>query len=331
MNLRKQRILGMLQGVALGDAMGMPTEVMSQKTIKKNHPNGVNELFPSEKGGPFQRDLPAGSITDDTVNTLLLCKMLIDSKGKIEVRKFIDSLIEWTQDSEMSQYVAGPSTMRALNSIQKGTPLTKAGIMGTTNGAAMKISPVGIVYDYHKPNNLVEAVTKICLPTHNTKVAIAGACIVAAIDSYVVRGGADFEKIWQLADDFAHKGLNYGFDYPSADLIYKIQQAKRIVDNTTQKDIFLKRLYSEIGSGMQTIETIPCVLAIIQFTQGDAWKTAKIAATIGGDTDTIGSIATGICGGMYPDSIPRNLINKIEKVNQLDLSRISERLYMITD
>ena len=69
MNLSKQRVLGMLKGVALGDAMGMPTEVMSQQTIKKNHPNGVNGLFPSEKGGPFQRDLPAGSITDDTVTS----------------------------------------------------------------------------------------------------------------------------------------------------------------------------------------------------------------------------------------------------------------------
>lgn len=328
MNLSKQRVLGMLQGVALGDAMGMPTEVMSQQTIKKNHPNGVNGLFPSEKGEPFQRDLPAGSITDDTVNTLLLSKMLIENKGKIEVKKFIHSLIKWTQDSEMSQYVAGPSTMRALSSIRKGTPLAQAGIMGTTNGAAMKISPIGVVYDYHKPDDLVEAVAKICLPTHNTQIAIAGACVVAAIDSYVVRGGTNLKKMWLLANEFAHRGLGYGFDYPSADLIYKIQQAKQIVDNTTQKDILLKRLYSEIGSGMQTIETIPCVLAIIQFTQGDAWETAKMAATIGGDTDTIGSIATGICGGMHPESVPLNLIGRIEKTNKFDLSNISEQLYI---
>ena len=325
----KKRVLGILQGVSLGDAMGMPTEVLSQELIREKFPNGIHELLGSVIGGPYKRDLPAGSITDDTVNTLLVCKMLIKNNGKIDSRQFIESLIRWTQDSNMAQYVAGPSTKSAIKAIQNGLPLEKAGITGTTNGAAMKISPVGIVFDYKNASTLLKAVSAICMPTHNTSIAIAGASAIAAIDSYVARGGTKISTIWQIATDFAQKGSLYGFKFPSADLVFRINQAKAIVQTSRTRTVLLSRLYQEVGSGMETIETIPCVLAIVDFAKADAWKAAQLAAEIGWDTDTIGSIATGICGGIRPDSIPTSKIARIEKVNQINLNYISEQLFKV--
>ena len=300
----KKKVLGILQGVSLGDAMGMPTEVLPQELIREKFPSGIHELLGSVSGGPYKRDLPAGSITDDTVNTLLVCKMLIKNNGKIDSRQFIESLIRWTQDSNMSQYVAGPSTKSAIKAIQNGLPLEKAGITGTTNGAAMKISPVGIVFDYKNASALIKAVSAICMPTHNTSIAIAGASAIAAIDSYVARGGTKIGTIWQIAMDFAQKGSLYGFKFPSADLVFRIKQAKAVVQ-------------------------IPCVLAIVDFAKGDAWKAAQLAAEIGWDTDTIGSIATGICGGMCPESIPNSKIAQIEKVNRINFNYISEQLFEV--
>ena len=80
---------------------------------------------------------------------------------------------------------------------------------------------------------------------------------------------------------------------------------------------------------METIETIPCVLAIVDFAKADAWKAAQLAAEIGWDTDTIGSIATGICGGIRPDSIPISKIAQIEKVNKIEHNSISEQLFKV--
>lgn len=80
---------------------------------------------------------------------------------------------DWNENSGVSAYVSGPSTLKALDKIAKGVPVEEAGVTGTTNGAAMKIAPIGIVSDYREMQNLIKNVYQICLPTHNTKIAIA--------------------------------------------------------------------------------------------------------------------------------------------------------------
>ena len=327
MTLNLNRITGVLEGVALGDAMGMPTEVRSQTNIWRMHPNGIRKLLPSEGGSPYSRDLPAGSVTDDTINTILLAKMLIKNHGQVDVNYFVHELENWLDDSSLAQYVAGPSTTNAIKKIEKGIPIEQAGITGTTNGAAMKIAPIGIAYDYRQPEKLVQAVYQICLPTHNTHIAIAGACAVAATVSYVVRGGEDLTEIWQIACDFISQGEKLGFDFPSADLKIKLKKAREIVNQVQTKKELLQRLYAEIGSGMEMIETIPCVFSIIAFTHGDPWQTVQLTSIIGWDTDTIGAIAGGICGGMHPELLPQKMIEQIKYVNEIDFLAIAEQLH----
>ena len=70
----------------------------------------------------------------------------------------------------------GPSTKRALTAVLAGTPPEEAGRHGDTNGAAMRITPVGIAF----AAGLVDRVSEASLVTHNTSVALAGAAAVAA-------------------------------------------------------------------------------------------------------------------------------------------------------
>lgn len=69
---------------------------------------------------------------------------------------------------------------------------------------------------------------------------------------------------------------------------------------------------------METIDTAPVALALFSLSGGDALKCARLSASIGGDTDTIGAISVGICGVYRPDTIPQEMIEKIERVNCLD-------------
>lgn len=94
----------------------------------------------------------------------------------------------------------GPSTKQALQAIADGIPLEEAGRNGTTNGAAMKAAPLGIISDYKRLDQLIDHVSLLCLPTHHTPVAIAGASIVAALSSYALQGGCDLEDMWGLAE-----------------------------------------------------------------------------------------------------------------------------------
>ncbi|KEZ74565.1 ADP-ribosylglycohydrolase, partial [Pseudomonas syringae pv. syringae FF5] len=59
------------------------------------------------------------------------------------------SLIEWeaAMKAKGSYDLLGPSTKRAIEMILDGHSPEEAGRFGTTNGAAMRITPVGIAGD----------------------------------------------------------------------------------------------------------------------------------------------------------------------------------------
>jgi ADP-ribosylglycohydrolase len=322
------RIRGVLIGGAYGDAMGMPTEFWTQEHILNRFPKGIEELLPSQEDDFFGRNMPAGEITDDTINTIMIAKMIIDNHGIINTESYIKQLIKWKNESKVAALVCGPSTLKALEAIEKGVSVEETGKLGTTNGAAMKISPIGIISDYRDIDSLIDNVSMICKPSHNTSIAIQGASIVAGIVSYVVSGGNDLEKIWNLAEEIAGKAWSRGFPIPSASIIQRMKLAKKMIRNCTMQEA-LKNLYDVIGTGVETIETIPSVLAIIELSGGDPIISAKLCASIGGDTDTIGAIATGICGGMNP-TFNDSLIEVLEKRNNIDFDEISSELYLLS-
>lgn len=318
----REKIWGVLAGGALGDALGMPTECWTQEKIRQQFPNGVTELVASNENDVFGRKLAAGAITDDTLNVLMILSMIKKNKGRIRVTDYVAELRDWNENSGVSAFVSGPSTLKALDKIAQGVPIEETGVTGTTNGASMKISPIGLISDYRNLPELVKNVAEICLPTHNTKIAIAGASAIAAAVSYTVRGGQSIEEIWQLAFDAIEAAKDYGHDFPAASLTFRMNQARKILQEESDEQIILQRLYEEIGTGMESIETIPSSFAVVELAQGDPLKAAQLSASIGWDTDTIGAISTAICGGMNPN-LPKEMIQQIEEVNQLDFEQLT--------
>ncbi|WP_312426880.1 ADP-ribosylglycohydrolase family protein [Lacrimispora sp.] len=322
------RIRGVLIGGAYGDAMGMPTEFWTQEHINLRFPKGIEELLPSQADDFFGRTMSAGEITDDTINTMMIAKMIIENHGIINTESYINQLIKWKNESKVAALVCGPSTLKALEAIERGVSVEETGKLGTTNGAAMKISPIGIISDYRDMDSLINNVSMICKPSHNTSIAIQGASIVAGIVSYVVSGGNDIEKIWNLAEEITGRALSRGFQIPSASIVQRMKLAKKMIRNCTMPEA-LKNLYEVIGTGVETIETIPSILAIIELSGGDPMISAKLCASIGGDTDTIGAIATGICGGMNPN-FNDSLIKDLERTNNLNFDELSNELYLLS-
>ena len=51
-----------------------------------------------------------------------------------------------------------------------------------------------------------------------------------------------------------------------------------------------------------------------------------LAANIGGDSDSVASIAGGILGARYPDSVPDEWHSVVEAVNGHDLAAVAESL-----
>lgn len=324
-----ERIKGALIGCALGDAMGMPTEMWTRAKIKKQFPDGITTFLPAQSDDILGRALCAGSITDDTINTVMILEMIASQSGALDVKKYIDQLMLWYKSDQISAAVTGPSTKRALELIEKGISFEETGKMGTTNGAAMKISPVGFVSDYRDLSVLVRNVAQICIPTHNTNIAISGASIIAACVSYGISGGSSVDYLWDLANDVIEAAQNVGTPFPAPSLAYRLSHAQKIVSEHLSgkfdEETALDRIYDEIGATFETVDTVPAALAIVQLANGNPMVASRLCATLGGDTDTLGAISGAICGAMNPFFDPE-VIMTLESVNYLDFHSLARQI-----
>ena len=93
----RERALGALTGLALGDALGMPTQSMSPAQIRRCYGSitGLRDAVPEQ---PIAPSMPAGSVTDDTEQALILAGLLTDGGGRIDPLQLADALLRWEDD-----------------------------------------------------------------------------------------------------------------------------------------------------------------------------------------------------------------------------------------
>ena len=189
------RARGALYGLAIGDALGMPTQLLSRQQITARWGPLLTGFEPAPPGHPIAAGLPPGAVTDDTEQAVLLARMLVKNRGVPGPDDWAAALIGWELDmaERGSLDLLGPSTKRALTAVLEGTPPEEAGRHGDTNGAAMRITPVGIAF----AAGLIDRVVEASLVTHNTSVALAGAAAVAA----AVSAGIDGASVAGATDD----------------------------------------------------------------------------------------------------------------------------------
>lgn len=320
------RILGTLVGVAIGDAMGMPGEMWSRKHIQA-HFGSIEEFLPGADENVISCGLSAGEVTDDTIVTMLVAEAVIEAKGEIDPLNIIHKIDGWAKANFKSKAVIGPSTRRAFEQIANGIPISEAGRYGETNGAAMRISPIGIISDYLHMTDLVDNVALACMPAHNTSVAISAASAVAAAVSYAVDGGKDFDEMVAVSKLGAKLGAERGYDVCSASVSERIDLAISVVREQKCPEETLSRLYSLVGTSISSVESVPAAIALAYYSRGDTMRCAGYCANIGGDTDTIGAMACGICGAMAGiNAIPREIFALLSSVNKIPFEDVAKKL-----
>ncbi|UCI10765.1 ADP-ribosylglycohydrolase family protein [Mesorhizobium sp. B1-1-8] len=314
------RAMGALLGGALGDALGMPTQLLSPAEIRSAY-GFVDRLVAPVPDHPVSRGLPAGAITDDTEQTLLLGRILLESGPAFDHRRWVNALLDWERDVKArgSYDLLGPSTKRAIDAINDGIEPEEAGRTGDTNGAAMRIAPVGILMPPESLDALVAKVDETCRATHNTSIAIASAAAVAAAVSCGI-SGASWQEASSHAAEAARRGAALGrWVTGGDDMAARIDWARALVRGKP-RDEAIALIVDLVGTGVISQESIPAAFAVLEVARGDPWQAAVIAANLGGDTDTIGAIAAGMagaCAGL--SALPRE---RIAELKGLDLDEV---------
>jgi ADP-ribosylglycohydrolase len=326
-----ERACGALWGLAVGDALGMPTQSLPRALIASTW--GLLDGF--EAGPSFQPiapGLPAGTVTDDTEQAVLLARELITGQGRVDGARFADALIDWERlmRARGSLDLLGPSTRRAIEALRGGVPIDRTGRDGTTNGAAMRITPVGIAVDGADPEALIRSVVEASRLTHNTQVALAGAAAVAAAVSAGV-GGALLDDALGQGADAAGRAVLHGRWVAAGDVAARIRWAMRLTRGRDAgpdgADAALEDVYRLVGTGLATQESVPAAFAVLALTPDDPWLACRRAASLGGDTDTIaamvGAIA-GACAGI--SAFPADAVRTVRQRNRLDLDPLARQL-----
>ena len=84
------------------------------------------------------------------------------------------------------------------------------------------------------------------------------------------------------------------------------------------ENLFLEKLYDIVGAGVNISESVPSAVSIAYYAQ-DPNKCALLCANLAGDTDTIGAMATAICGAFKGlDYIKEEYVESLNKANDID-------------
>ena len=387
---RLRRARGALTGLALGDALGMPTQSLPRAQIVARWGAVLGGFEPGPPDQPLAPGLPAGSVTDDTEQAVLLGRLLVDGRGRVDALEFARRLMAWEDSMRArgSLDLLGPSTKTALAKLLDGVPVSESGNAGTTNGAAMRVAPIGIAFpldrnaDPFPPDRtasspglstlvsrhsarsrrihigqtrtgpcdpaqgyplddsaqddsdgstvspLLEAVVAASRPTHNTSIALAGAAAVAAAVSVGIDGG-DTDDAVRAAIDAARTAADLGHWIAAADVATRIERlaarGPRLAESGP--DAFLDWVDTVIGTSLATQESVPAAFAFVIGAGDDPWLALRLAASVGGDCDTIAAMAGAVLGACHGvDAFPAAERTVLAEVNGLDLDGLAADL-----
>jgi ADP-ribosylglycohydrolase len=316
------RARGALYGLAIGDALGMPTQMLSRPSIAVAYGIPIRGFEPAPPNHPIAAGQPAGAVTDDTEQAVLVGRLLVAGGGHVEPARLAHTFLEWEKDMirRGSLDLLGPSTKRAVAAVEAGVAPSETGREGDTNGAAMRIAPVGLLCPVLPAGSsglpppglaaLVDRVVEVSMVTHNTGIALSGAAAVAAFVSAAVSGSA-FSVCLGAALAAASLVATRGTWVAGASVAARIEWAVSLVAGLAV-DQAMETVYRLVGTSLATQESVPAAFAVVARLADDPWEACRQAASLGGDCDTIGAMAGAMLGALSGlDAFPPSAISVI--------------------
>jgi ADP-ribosyl-[dinitrogen reductase] hydrolase len=270
----RDRAIGALVGIAVGDAVGANLEF-----TKKPNRAVLHDMV---GGGPFR--LKAGQWTDDTAMALALADSLVE-RPELEATDLMRRFVDWHENGTYSCtgrcFDIGNQTSEALDRFrQSGNPLagsTDSNHSG--NGALMRLSPVAIRH-WADRRLLCDVAERQTCTTHGSTETINASLIFAEM----------------LADAISGQPLPAVVDSAAA------RRIKGSWRNTHRDEIR--------GSGFVAHALQAAVWAVARTT---SFRSAiLLAANLGEDADTTAAITGQLAGAIYGRStIPQEWLDRL--------------------
>jgi ADP-ribosyl-[dinitrogen reductase] hydrolase len=290
MDLR-DRALGSVLGLALGDAAGAPFEFLRAANIPNPAP-----LFELE-----WMHLPPGSTTDDTAMARNLVRSLAD-RGGFDPDDLIRRHLEWFASDPPD---VGTLTRRVLKRVADGQEAAEAAKqvwlergpeVSAGNGSVMYCGPLGVAYAY-RPNELTEAAPSLSALTHVDARCQTAVLAVTVAVAALIRG--------EERDEAVRAGVEVSLPREGGEELEFLVDAvgkSRTIDGPDQGFCLFTA-----AAGLQ---------ALIRF---DAFEPAiRHVIGLGGDADTNAAVAGALLGAHVGEqSLPADWLARLRNATEI--------------
>lgn len=284
------RAQGCLLGQIAGDALGSLVEFQSTGQIIAEYPDGGP--YDLKDGGQFSTI--AGQPTDDSELALMLGRMIANSNGYDE-EMAAQYYTWWYNSNPFDIGTTIKTALRAASGAPEGRRAEAARAAASrhseSNGALMRISPLGIYASQLQPADAVRLAIVDTSLTHSSLVCHSASAIFALALGAAIDTG-DPDTIYQTALDFA------GLDAPSSVLEALLQaQTDPPPDYQTNMGWVLIALWNAFYQLMNAESPEEGIIATVR---------------CGGDTDTNAAICGALLGATWGrDAFPDQWQNMI--------------------
>lgn len=254
-------------GAIIGDVVGSYYEVLEVKEIKNGHRSYEERIKILDQNTPLFTN--NSSVTDDSILTFAIYKAIKENKPYEEMLKYYTK-----EEIDLGKDMYGRSRFGKgfVEWVNGNTQGTSYG-----NGASMRISPVGYLFDTLE--EVKQETYKATIPSHNHEESIL--CAEAVSTSiFLLRNGMSKEELKEYIEKNYFK-----LDYDLEDLRRNYKFSSKSINSVPQ--------------------------AIFAFLESNSFEeTIRNAISIGGDTDTIACIAGSLAESYY--GIPEDLLEQVK-------------------
>lgn len=309
---------GMLLGLAVGDALGVPVEFSERKYLQRDP---VVDMRAYGTHGQ-----PAGTWSDDSSLAFCLAESLCRGFDlKDQAQRFVDWYEQsyWTPHGKV--FDIGIATSYAIGLLKAGITPEKAG--GTDessngNGSLMRILPLLCVLQDKSITERFELVRLVSSLTHAHIRSVIG-CFIYLEYALELLQNKDKKEAFHKMGSRVLEFLSHHDACPEQE-VFKYHRLLPIKDSLYDTKPIYEYEESQIYSSGYVLHTLEA--SIWCFLTTDNYKDAVLkGVNLGEDTDTTGAVVGGLAGMYYgTEAIPQEWFEVL--VRRGDIEELAERL-----
>ncbi|AAC06773.1 ADP-ribosylglycohydrolase family protein [Aquifex aeolicus] len=318
----KEKFIGAVLGAAVGDALGKSVEDITEEEVFEFYGDRIRDFVTPHPSSPAYGQLPEETSDETTIFRLLL-ESLVEKKA-LDVRDFLNRLMEWYDREEMHRY-PDPMLLTAIDLLSRGINPSTHGLTSFSVEGILRSVALGL-YHYYNPELAAEGSKVVSLLTHRSDVISDASAILGALIAHLVRGDfylEDFREKLRLIETLK--------DYA------KEEKHKKILDRVAEllmESADLETAINTLGNGTFAFEAFPLALYIflsnVENPEEALFQAVNSYGEFGGDTDAIGFLVGAMLGAYYgEEAIPYHLRENVE--NSQKLRELAERLYEVVE